>query len=69
MELRQTIPDDLFDAHTFSCRLNFKHTNIFWISTQNAIQSAEVDAMNYELQLLDSERLIKAGSSKIFSRS
>jgi outer membrane protein len=35
-------------------------------ATQNAIQSAEVDAMNYELQLNDTERLLKQDLQKSF---
>jgi len=60
------IPDDLFDAHTFSAGLTLSIPIFSGFQTQNAIQSAEVDAMNYELQLLDSERLLKQDLQKSF---
>ena len=60
------VPDDLFDVHTFSAGLTLSIPIFSGFATQNVIQSAEVDAMNYELQLRDSERLLKQDLQKSF---
>ncbi len=60
------IPKDLFKSHTFSAGLTLSIPIFSGFSTQNAIQSAEVDAMNYELKVKDSERLIKQELQKSF---
>ena len=60
------IPKDLFKSHTYSAGLTLSIPIFSGFATQNAIQSAEVDAMNYELQVKDSERLIKHELQKSF---
>ncbi|MDY0083476.1 MAG: TolC family protein [Ignavibacteriaceae bacterium] len=60
------VPDDLFKDHTFSAGLTLSIPLFSGFSTHNLIQSAEVDAMNYELQVKDSERLIKQEIQKSF---
>jgi len=60
------IPKDLFKSHTYSAGLTLSVPIFSGFATQNAIQSAEVDAMNYELQVKDSERLIKQELQKSF---
>ena len=60
------IPGDLFKSHTYSAGLTLNIPIFSGFATQNAIQSAEVDVMNYELQLKDSERLIKQNLQKSF---
>jgi outer membrane protein len=60
------IPADLFDSHTFSAGLTLSIPIFSGFQTQNIIQSAEVDAMNYEIQVKDSERLIKQNLQKSF---
>jgi len=60
------IPGDLFDAHTYSAGLTLSIPIFSGFQTQSAIQIAEVDAMNYELQVKDSERLIKQNIQKSF---
>lgn len=60
------LPKDLFKSHTYSAGLTLSIPIFSGFATQNAIQSAEVDAMNYELQVKDSERLIKQELQKSF---
>ena len=60
------VPANLFDAHTYSAGLTLSIPIFSGFQTQSAIQSAEVDAMNYELQVKDSERLIKQNIQKSF---
>ena len=58
--------DDIFNSHNFSAGLTLSIPIFSGFSTQNAIQIAEVDAMNYELQVSDTERLIKQNLQKSF---
>lgn len=60
------IPSNLFKTNTYSAGLTLSIPIFSGFQTQNAIQSAEVDAMNYELQLKDSERLVKQDLQKSF---
>lgn len=60
------IPGDLFKSQSYSAGLTLSIPIFSGFATQNAIQSAEVDAMNYELQLRDSERLLKQDLQKSF---
>jgi outer membrane protein len=60
------IPGDLFESQTYTAGLTLNIPIFSGFATQNAIQSAEVDVMNYELQLKDSERLIKQNLQKSF---
>jgi len=60
------IPKDLFKSQRLSAGLTLSIPIFSGFSTQNAIQSAEVDAMNYELKVKDSERLIKQELQKSF---
>lgn len=60
------IPGDLFKDHTYSAGLTLSIPIFSGFATQNAIQSAEVEAKNYELQVKDSERLIKQEIQKSF---
>lgn len=57
---------DIFDSHNFSAGLTLSIPIFSGFSTQSAIESAEVDAMNYELQVRDTERLIKQNLQKTF---
>jgi len=57
---------DIFNSHNFSAGLTLSIPIFSGFSTQNAIQIAEVDAMNYELQVSDTERLIKQNLQKTF---
>ncbi|MDT3696599.1 MAG: TolC family protein [Ignavibacterium sp.] len=59
-------PNNLFKDHSFSAGLTLSIPLFSGFSTHNLIQSAEVDAMNYELQVKDSERLIKQEIQKSF---
>ncbi|HMN26424.1 MAG TPA: TolC family protein, partial [Ignavibacteriaceae bacterium] len=58
--------DYLFDSHNYSAGLTLSIPIFSGFATHNAIQSAEVDAMNYELQVNDTERLIKQNLQKTF---
>ena len=58
--------DDIFKSHNFSAGLTLSIPIFSGFATQNAIQIAEVDAMNYELQVSDTERLIKQNLQKTF---
>ncbi|HQI41066.1 MAG: hypothetical protein B6D44_08060 [Ignavibacteriales bacterium UTCHB2] len=60
------VPEDLFKNHLFSAGLTLSIPLFSGFSTHNLIQSAEVDAMNYELQVRDSERMIKQEIQKSF---
>lgn len=60
------VPEDLFKNHLFSAGLTLSIPLFSGFSTHNLIQSAEVDAMNYELQVRDSERMIKQELQKSF---
>lgn len=60
------VPQDLFKNHLFSAGLTLSIPLFSGLSTHNLIQSAEVDAMNYELQVRDSERMIKQEIQKSF---
>ena len=57
---------DIFNSHNFSAGLTLSIPIFSGFATQNAIQIAEVDAMNYELQVSDTERLIKQNLQKTF---
>lgn len=57
---------NLFDSHNYSAGLTLSIPIFSGFATHNAIQSAEVDAMNYELQVNDTERLIKQNLQKTF---
>lgn len=60
------VPQDLFKNHLFSAGLTLSIPLFSGFSTHNLIQSAEVDVMNYELQVRDSERMIKQEIQKSF---
>jgi outer membrane protein len=55
---------DLFKSYNFSGGLTLSIPIFSGFATYNAIQSAEVDAMNYELQVSDAERAIKQNLQK-----
>jgi outer membrane protein len=57
---------DIFNSHNFSAGLTLSIPIFSGFATQNTIQIAEVDAMNYELQVSDTERLIKQNLQKTF---
>jgi len=57
---------DIFNSHNFSAGLTLSIPIFSGFATQNAIQIAEVDAMNYKLQVSDTERLIKQNLQKTF---
>ena len=57
---------DIFNSHNFSAGLTLNIPIFSRFETQNSIQIAEVDAMNYELQVSDTERLIKQNLQKTF---
>jgi outer membrane protein len=57
---------NIFDSHNYSVGLTLSIPIFSGFATQNAIQSAEVDAMNYELQVHDTKRLIKQNLQKSF---
>lgn len=61
-----SIPGDLFKDHSYSGGLTLSIPIFSGFATQNAIQNAQVEAMNYELQVKDSERLIKQEIQKSF---
>jgi outer membrane protein len=56
----------LFESNTYSIGLTLSIPIFSGFTTQNAIQSAEVDAMNSELQLKDTKRLIVQNLQKTF---
>ncbi|HCY77826.1 MAG TPA: hypothetical protein DHV28_18100 [Ignavibacteriales bacterium] len=58
--------NDLFNSHYYSAGLTLSIPIFSGFSVQNQVQSAEVDAMNYEIQVKDSERLIKQNLQKSF---
>ncbi len=58
------VPGDLFKNHNYGVGLTLSLPLFTGFSVHNAIQSAEVDAMNYEIDLRDSERLIKQDIQK-----
>lgn len=60
------VPGDLFKNHNYGVGLTLSLPLFTGFSVHNAIQSAEVDAMNYEIDLRDSERLIKQDIQKTF---
>jgi len=57
---------DIFNSHNYSAGLTLNIPIFTRFETQNSIQIAEVDAMNYELQVSDTERLIKQNLQKTF---
>jgi len=57
---------NIFDSHNYSAGLTLSIPIFSGFSVNNQVQSAEVDAMNYELQVHDSERLIKQNLQKSF---
>jgi len=57
---------NLFDSHNYSAGLTLSVPIFSGFSVHNAVQSAEVEEMNYELQVRDSERLIKQNLQKSF---
>ena len=57
---------NVFDSHNYNVGLTLNIPIFSGFATQNAIQSAEVDVMNYEIQLNDTERLIKQNLQKTF---
>ncbi len=57
---------NLFDSNNYTAGLTLSIPIFSGFATHNAIQSAEVDAMNYELQVNDTERLIKQNLQKTF---
>lgn len=58
--------DGIFDSHNYSAGVTLSIPIFSGFQTSNAVQSAEVDEMNYELQVKDSERLIKQDIQKSF---
>lgn len=56
----------IFDSRNYSAGLTLSIPIFSGFSVSNAVQSAQVDAMNYELQVHDSERLIKQEIQKSF---
>jgi outer membrane protein len=58
--------NQIFKSNSYSAGLTLSIPIFSGFSTQNAIQSAEVDAMNTELQLKYTERLIKQDIQKSF---
>lgn len=59
-------PENLFKSNTYSAGLTLSIPIFSGFATHNSIQSAEVDAMNYELQVRDTERLLKQELQKSF---
>ena len=57
---------NLFDSNNYTAGLTLSIPIFSGFATQNAIQRAEVDAMNYELQVNDTKRLIKQNLQKTF---
>ncbi|MDP2364464.1 MAG: TolC family protein, partial [Ignavibacteria bacterium] len=58
--------NDIFKSNNYSAGLTLSIPLFSGFATHNAIQSAEVDAMNYELQVHDTERLLKQDLKKSF---
>ena len=58
--------NEIFKSNNYSAGLTLSIPLFSGFSTHNAIQSAEVDAMNYELQVRDTERLLKQELQKSF---
>ena len=58
--------NSIFDSKNYSAGLTLSIPIFSGFSVNNAVQSAEVDAMNYELQVKDSERSIKQEIQKSF---
>ncbi len=58
--------NELFKSNNYSVGLTLSIPIFSGFATHNAIQSAEVDAMNYELQVRDTERLLKQDLQKSF---
>ncbi len=56
----------LFDSHGYSAGITLSLPIFSGFSTQNALQIAEINAMNYELQVNDTERLIKQNLQKTY---
>jgi outer membrane protein len=56
----------IFDSRNYSAGLTLSIPIFSGFSVSNSVQSAEVDAMNYELQVKDSERSIKQEIQKSF---
>ncbi len=57
---------EIFNSNTYTIGLTISLPIFSGFSTQNAIQSAEVEAMNSELQLQDTKRLIVQNLQKTF---
>jgi len=60
-----TLPE-IFDSRNLSVGLNLNIPLFSGFSVDNAVQIAEVNAMNYEIELKDSERFIKQNLQKSF---
>jgi outer membrane protein len=58
--------DELFDSRNFSVGLNLSVPIFSGFSVDNAVQIAEVNAINYEIELKDTERFIKQNLQKSF---
>ena len=58
--------NELFKSNNYSVGLTLSIPIFSGFATHNAIQSAEVDEMNYEIQLRDTERLLKQDLQKSF---
>ena len=58
--------NEIFDSPTYNIGLTLNVPIFSGFSVNNAVQVAEVNAMNYELQVKDSERLIKQDIQKSF---
>lgn len=58
--------DELFDSRNFSVGLNLNIPIFSGFSVDNAVQIAEVNAINYEIELKDTERFIKQNLQKSF---
>lgn len=57
---------NVFDSHNYSAGLTLSIPIFSGFSVNNAIQSAQVDIMNSELQVKDTERFIKQNIQKSF---
>jgi len=60
-----TVPE-IFDSRNLSVGLNLNIPLFSGFSVDNAVQIAEVNAMNYEIELKDTERFIKQNLQKSF---
>lgn len=58
--------DDLFQTRNLSAGLSLNIPIFSGFSVNNAVQIAEVNAMNYEIELKDTERFIKQNLQKTF---